>query len=109
MRNITVAIDDGTYRAARIRAIELDTSVSALVRNYLRSLVNKPLVEINSEESVAESRARNLVKVIEDIQKSSPDFSVSENLSRDALYGEERVDPGTGRSDDAGNNSDRDR
>ena len=32
MRNITVSVDDATYRRARIRAAELDTSVSALVR-----------------------------------------------------------------------------
>ena len=35
MRNITVSVDDVTYRRARIRAAELDTSVSALVREYL--------------------------------------------------------------------------
>ncbi len=35
MRNITVSVDDGTHRRARIRAAELDTSVSALVREYL--------------------------------------------------------------------------
>ena len=31
MKNITVSVDEGTYRRARIRAAELDTSVSALV------------------------------------------------------------------------------
>ena len=35
MRNITVSVDDATYRRARIRAAELDTSVSALVRDFL--------------------------------------------------------------------------
>lgn len=38
MKNITVAVDDATYRRARIRAAELDTSVSALVREFLRRL-----------------------------------------------------------------------
>ena len=38
MKNITVSVDEGTYRNARIRAAELDTSVSALVRDYLRTL-----------------------------------------------------------------------
>ena len=32
MRNITVSVDEDTYRRSRIRAAELDTSVSALVR-----------------------------------------------------------------------------
>ena len=38
MKNITVSVDEETHRAARIRAAELGTAVSALVRNYLRSL-----------------------------------------------------------------------
>ncbi len=40
MKNITVSIDEKTYRMARLRAAELDTSVSALVRQYLRDLVS---------------------------------------------------------------------
>ena len=40
MKNITVSIDEKTHRMARIRAAELDTSVSALVRQYLRDLVS---------------------------------------------------------------------
>ena len=39
MKNITVSVDEETHRMARIRAAELDTSVSALVRGYLRRLV----------------------------------------------------------------------
>jgi len=35
VKNISLAIDDETYRRARIRAAELDTSVSALVKTYL--------------------------------------------------------------------------
>ena len=38
MKNITVSIDEETYRRARIVAAERDASVSALVREYLRSL-----------------------------------------------------------------------
>jgi hypothetical protein len=38
MRNITVSIPDNVYRAARVRAAELDTSISALVAEYLVSL-----------------------------------------------------------------------
>lgn len=40
MKNITVSVDENTHRMARIRAAELDTSVSALVRQYLRDLVS---------------------------------------------------------------------
>ncbi len=38
MKNITVSVEDGVYRAARILAAERATSVSALVADYLRSL-----------------------------------------------------------------------
>ena len=38
MKNITVSVDEETHRMARIRAAELETSVSALVRDYLRIL-----------------------------------------------------------------------
>ena len=35
MKNITVSVDDTVYRRARIRAAELDSSVSAMVREFL--------------------------------------------------------------------------
>jgi hypothetical protein len=38
VKNITVTLDDETYRRARIRAAELETSVSALVKRYLVDL-----------------------------------------------------------------------
>lgn len=36
--NLTLTIDDTVLRRARIRALELDTSVNALVREYLTEL-----------------------------------------------------------------------
>jgi len=38
VKNITVSIDDETYRRARIKAAERDTSVSALVKRFLTEL-----------------------------------------------------------------------
>lgn len=38
MKNITLSVDDATYRRARVVAARRGTSVSALVRDYLRSL-----------------------------------------------------------------------
>ena len=40
MKNVTIALDDETHRQARIRAAELGTSLSALVKDYLCSLSN---------------------------------------------------------------------
>jgi hypothetical protein len=39
MKNVTITIDDETYRAARIRAAELGTSLSAMVKDYLQGLI----------------------------------------------------------------------
>ena len=50
MRNITVSVDEETHRMARIRAAELDTSVSALVRDYLRALGQE---DSSQEETVS--------------------------------------------------------
>ena len=36
MKNITLKIDDETYRRARIRAASAGTSISAMVRDFLR-------------------------------------------------------------------------
>ena len=53
MKNITISIDDATHRAARIRAAELGTSVSALVKDYLNGLADGP-------QAVSEVRDRQM-------------------------------------------------
>ena len=50
MKNITVSVDDDTYRRARMKAAEQDTSVSALVKCFL--------VELAQDESDAERLRR---------------------------------------------------
>lgn len=39
MANLTITIEDHVLKRARLRALEMDTSVNALVRNYLRNLI----------------------------------------------------------------------
>ena len=41
MKKITVSVDDETYRMARIAAAKRDTSVSAMVRDYLTTVAGK--------------------------------------------------------------------
>ena len=90
MRNITVSIDDETYRRSRVRAAELDTSVSALVRRYLNRLAQgKGLdgaAEVAAAETERERRERMLWDVFEDIRATRPGFRASENLPREALH-----------------------
>lgn len=76
MRNITVTVDDETYTKARVRAAELDTSVSALVRDYLR--------ELATEESEFDRLARGE----HEIRMRIHGFSASERLTRKQLYDE---------------------
>ena len=89
MKNITVSIDEHTHRQARIRATELGTSVSALVRNFLNRLVAKPLEEkVTEEESETplERRRRLLREVFADFDARGIGIRMSENISRDELY-----------------------
>jgi hypothetical protein len=40
MKNVTIALDDETHRLARIRAAELGTSLSAMVKAYLQDVAS---------------------------------------------------------------------
>ena len=43
MKNVTIALDDETYRLARIRAAGEGTSLSAMVKDYLNRLTDLPI------------------------------------------------------------------
>lgn len=74
MKNITVALDDETYRRARVRAAEKDTSVSAVVREFLM------------EFAADRSEFERLAAREQEIRKKIGDFDASRRLSRDALH-----------------------
>jgi uncharacterized protein YdaU (DUF1376 family) len=78
MKNITVSLDDETYRRARMIAAERDTSVSALVKKFL--------VELASGESEFERLKREEAE----LRKQITNFSASDRLSRDELYDRRR-------------------
>ena len=91
MKNITVSVDEETHRLARIRAAELDTSVSALVRQFLQSLIGSSSVVIvsianSNEETAIELHPRDLDEVLSDFDARG--VGVSERLARDELYNE---------------------
>jgi hypothetical protein len=68
-------VDDETYRNARIRAAELDTSVSALVKRYL--------VELGA----GETEFQRLERLEREMRKRVPrGFSAADNLTRDQLH-----------------------
>lgn len=98
MRNITVSVDQETHRLARIRAAELDTSVSALVRRYLRSLASGEDGSVGGTpgaggpcETLLERRRRHLNEVFEDFDARGVGLRMSDNLTREELYDRDRA------------------
>ncbi len=86
MKNITVTVDDETYRSARIRAAELDTSVSAMVREYLRLLAVRQEEEAHAE-SAGKRRERLLREVVADFDARGIALRAADSLSREELFG----------------------
>lgn len=78
MKNITVTVDDDVYRRARIKAAERDTSVSALVRQFL--------IDLGKEGDEFE-RLEQLEKAV---REQITEFNASDRLSRDELYDRRR-------------------
>ena len=74
VKNVTVSLDDDTYRRARIIAAERDTSISALVKEFL--------VRLGSGESQVERLKREERALRERITS----FRASDKQSRDELH-----------------------
>jgi hypothetical protein len=75
VKNITVSLDDDTYRRARMAAAQQDTSVSALVRRFL--------TELGSDETEVERLKRDERALRERIVR----FRGGDRLSRDDAHG----------------------
>lgn len=74
MKNITVSLPDEVYRRARIRAAERDTSVTALVRDFLMNL--------SKTESEFERRKRLQEEVLSTIRR----FRAGDRLPREKVH-----------------------
>ncbi len=81
MKNITVSIDDDTYRHARVVAAQRDTSVSAMVRDFLSHVG-----EVTSDEP---SREKAWSQVWETIDACKA--KIGERPSRNRTYAGRRV------------------
>jgi hypothetical protein len=81
MKNITLTIDEETLKAARIYAAEHDTTVSALVRQYLANLART-----RSESSAAE-RAR-IGEALVALSERSPGRLGDWKWNREDIYNE---------------------
>jgi hypothetical protein len=74
MKNITVSLDDETYRRARMIAAERDTSVSALVKRFLLDLTS------------GETEFERLKREERELRKQIKHFSASDRLPRDEIH-----------------------
>jgi hypothetical protein len=74
VKNITVTLDDETYRRARVKAAEMDTSVSALVKQFL------------SELAAGESEFERLKKKEQALRERIATFRASDRLGREEVH-----------------------
>jgi predicted CopG family antitoxin len=74
VKNITVTVPDDVYRKARMKAAERDSSVSALVREFL--------TELADEEDDFARRQRLQEEVLASIDR----FRAGDRLTRNAVH-----------------------
>ena len=74
MKNITVTVDEETYRRARIKAAEQDTSVSALVKRFLAELAS------------GESDGERLKREERELRARIDTFTAGDRLPRENLH-----------------------
>ena len=80
-KNITVSVDEETHRLSRIKAAEIGTSVSALVRTYLVALVRGDVPDTRFD------RLRQLQdETLAAIRARGGGLRTADNLKRDALH-----------------------
>ena len=86
MKNITVSVDEETYRRARIKAAQAGTSVSALVRAYLATLNQAPGVETEFD------RLRRLQEeTLSAIRERGGGLRSRDNMDRETLHERDAV------------------
>jgi plasmid stability protein len=78
VKNITVSVPDEVYHAARVRAAEMGTSVSATVRAYLVKLASQP-------DKFEESRVR-MNTLLEQVHREYASLDSSRELTREELH-----------------------
>ena len=83
MKNVTVSLDDDTYRNARIRAAEAGRSLSAMVRDYLQDL--------GSGQTEFERLHAQELELRKKLDERSTGFCASDRLSRDEVYDRDRA------------------
>ena len=58
MANLTIAVDEGTLKRARMRALEEDTSVNAVLREYLEEYAGRRRSQLEAARRILEDARR---------------------------------------------------
>jgi hypothetical protein len=53
--NLTIVVDDGTLKKARMRALEEDTSVNAVLREYLEEYAGRRREQVEATRRILEA------------------------------------------------------
>ena len=81
MKKITVSVDEETYRRSRVKAAEAGTSVSALVRTFLVSLVQE-----DSRADTFDQLKRLRDETLRSIRARGAGLRSTDNIDRDVLH-----------------------
>ena len=55
MANLTIVVDEGTLKKARMRALEEDTSVNAVLREYLEEYAGRRREQVEAARRIIEA------------------------------------------------------
>lgn len=76
MKNVTISLDDDLYRRARILAAEEDTTVTAMLREFLE------------EKTRRKEEFQRLLKLQEELLATETGLDPEQLLTRDEIYSE---------------------
>ena len=79
MNNVTVTLDDELYRRTRIFAAEADTTVTAVVRDFLVTLQGESAKQQQSPDELIEAALKK-------VRQNHPRFGNDPPLSPEAVY-----------------------
>ena len=83
VKNVTVSLDDATYRNAKRRAAENDRSLSSVVREALSTY--------GAQESEFDRLKREQRELLAKWRREGIGLDASENLTREELYDRDRA------------------
>ena len=82
VKNITISLDDETYRKARILAAERDTSVSALAREFFNELAVQ-----ETEFERLRQQQNELIEALHKQQRETGEFfNAADRMTRDEAH-----------------------